>query len=63
MIRKEKPPKEATWTLLNKFVFVEIWKTTNNSYLACYKYGGVFKFFRTYQEAYNCALELVKELK
>ena len=53
---------EYGWRLLYTISFVEVWETSNKSFLVCYKYGRIYKFFRNYQKAKIEALALLREL-
>lgn len=38
-----------SWKLLKSYKFIDLWKTPTK-YLVCYHYGGIYKFFETYEE-------------
>ena len=50
------------WQFLNRFEFVEVWRTPTR-YLSCYHYGGIYHFCSSYEEALKVAKQILDENK
>jgi hypothetical protein len=47
------------WNLLKKINCWEFWKTSS-CFLVCFKYQGIFKFFKKEKDAENCFNHQIK---
>jgi hypothetical protein len=54
--------EEFGWKLLYTKKMVEVWSTCNNSFLACYKYGGIYKFCKNFEDAKKAVIDISNQL-